>query len=221
MPMREDCRHFESRSYPGGEVARFCLLDLAPEAPWRCPADCKRYEPSLIDGTFAVGSLQRPQVEDEPEETPDNVEAILAAAEAIRTKAAADASRRDPRSGATRGRRRRPPLVAVRTAPPRRPGILRLRPPRLNRRGRFAAGGTRVTLSARGRARASTAIWHADAEDGVLARGSGAERMTALAGELPARCPEALDRRFEGLCFDWDGTAVASRHADGTEAREL
>ena len=93
MPMREDCRHFESRSYPGGEVARFCMLDLAPEAPWRCPADCKRYETSLIDGTFTVGSLERPPVEDEPDETPDNVEAILDEAEAIVTGAEADAIR--------------------------------------------------------------------------------------------------------------------------------
>jgi hypothetical protein len=106
MPMREDCRHFESRSYPGGEVARFCLLDLAPEAPWRCPADCTRYEPSLIDGTFAVGSLQRPPVEDEPEETPDNVEAILDEAEAIVTNAEADAVRDlERREGGDGGRR--------------------------------------------------------------------------------------------------------------------
>ena len=43
--MREDCRHFESRTYDSGETARFCVLGLAPEAPWRCPDDCSRYEP--------------------------------------------------------------------------------------------------------------------------------------------------------------------------------
>ena len=40
MPMREECKHFQSRTYSSGEVARFCELDLAPEAPWRCPENC-------------------------------------------------------------------------------------------------------------------------------------------------------------------------------------
>jgi hypothetical protein len=70
VPMREDCRHFESRTYASGEVARFCVLRLAPEAPWRCPADCSHYEPTVIDGTFQAGSLVRPAVEDEPDEPP-------------------------------------------------------------------------------------------------------------------------------------------------------
>jgi hypothetical protein len=66
--MREDCRHFESRTYnDSGEVVRYCTLDLAPEAPWRCPADCPRYERSLIDGTFERGSLDRHDPEPEPE----------------------------------------------------------------------------------------------------------------------------------------------------------
>ena len=39
MPMREECKHFESRTYPDGETVRKCNLDLAPEAPWRCPDD--------------------------------------------------------------------------------------------------------------------------------------------------------------------------------------
>ena len=43
MPMREGCKHFQSRSYDTGEVVRFCELDLAPEAPWRCPDDCASY----------------------------------------------------------------------------------------------------------------------------------------------------------------------------------
>ena len=33
--------------------------------------------------------------------------------------------------------------------------------------------------------------------------------------------PEQLDRRFEACVFDWDGTAVASRDADGIGARTL
>ncbi len=91
--MREDCRHFESRSYAGGETARFCVLDLAPEAPWRCPENCPRYEPSLIDGTYAVGSLARSTVEAEPDESPDDIEAILDEAEDIVTQAEPEAIR--------------------------------------------------------------------------------------------------------------------------------
>jgi hypothetical protein len=81
--MREDCRHFESRVYESGETARFCVLGLAPEQPWRCPDDCKHYELSVIDGTFETAGLARPPVEDEPEDTPDNIEGVLADAEAI------------------------------------------------------------------------------------------------------------------------------------------
>ena len=93
MPMREDCRHFESRTYPGGEVARFCQLDLAPEAPWKCPDGCSRYEHSLIDGTFVAAPLTRPVVEDEPDESPDDIEAVLDEAEAIVTGAEYDVVR--------------------------------------------------------------------------------------------------------------------------------
>src|SRR3546814_15216072 len=31
MPMRQDCKHFESRTYRNGETVRKCDLDLAPE----------------------------------------------------------------------------------------------------------------------------------------------------------------------------------------------
>jgi hypothetical protein len=85
--MREDCRHFESRTYPGGEVARFCVLDLAPEAPWKCPDDCSRYEHSLIDGTFVTAPVSHTDVEDEPEGSADDIEAVLDDAEAIVTDA--------------------------------------------------------------------------------------------------------------------------------------
>ena len=66
--MRENCRHFATRTYDDGEVARFCVLDLAPEAPWRCPENCPSFEPTLIDGSFVPGSLTHPSVEEEPDE---------------------------------------------------------------------------------------------------------------------------------------------------------
>jgi hypothetical protein len=66
MPMREECKHFQSRTYSDGEVARFCVLDLAPEAPWRCPDDCPKYERRLADAGWTHGSLIEPPLEAEP-----------------------------------------------------------------------------------------------------------------------------------------------------------
>jgi hypothetical protein len=66
MPMREECKHFQSRTYSNGEVARFCVLDLAPEAPWRCPADCPKYERRLADAGWIHGTLVEPALEEEP-----------------------------------------------------------------------------------------------------------------------------------------------------------
>jgi len=44
MPMRFECRHYESRTYANGETVRKCNIDLAPEAPWRCPDPCNGFE---------------------------------------------------------------------------------------------------------------------------------------------------------------------------------
>src|SRR5438876_241754 len=57
--MRSDCRHYESRTYASGEAVRKCILDLAPEAPWNCPADCPRYERRRIDAGWQYGSLAK------------------------------------------------------------------------------------------------------------------------------------------------------------------
>jgi hypothetical protein len=81
--MREDCRHFASRTYDDGEAARFCALDLAPEAPWRCPENCPSYERTVIDATFEQGSLARPSVEDEPDESAEAIGDLLDDAERI------------------------------------------------------------------------------------------------------------------------------------------
>ncbi|HVB06428.1 MAG TPA: hypothetical protein VNF07_09330 [Acidimicrobiales bacterium] len=83
MPMREECKHYQSRTYASGEVARLCVLDLAPEAPWRCPADCPRYERRLADAGWTHGSLVEPAVEDEPDEAPEEIASLLDAAEDI------------------------------------------------------------------------------------------------------------------------------------------
>lgn len=65
--MREECKHFQSRTYASGEVARFCELDLAPEAPWRCPPDCSAYDRRMADAGWVHGSLLEPAIEEEPD----------------------------------------------------------------------------------------------------------------------------------------------------------
>ncbi len=85
--MREDCEHFQSRTYSDGEVARFCELELAPEAPWRCPDDCGSYVRRLVDLTFERGSLAASQVEEEPVADQDELK-LLEEAEDILDEAA-------------------------------------------------------------------------------------------------------------------------------------
>jgi hypothetical protein len=114
MPMREECKHFQSRTYASGEVARFCLLDLAPEAPWRCPDDCPAYERRLADAGWVHGSLVEPAIEEEPASGGD-VASVLEDAEEIVNRIAPEAvaearaedARREGRQGWWRRRRGR------------------------------------------------------------------------------------------------------------------
>jgi hypothetical protein len=81
--MREECKHFQSRTYSSGEVARFCVLDLAPEAPWRCPENCPCYERRLADAGWTHGKLVEPAIEEEPEMAGTDIAALLDAAETV------------------------------------------------------------------------------------------------------------------------------------------
>ena len=85
--MRQDCKNFESRTYRNGETVRKCDLDLAPEAPWRCPADCPRYERRMADVNWAHGTLVTPATPDEPGDAldrgDDSVARLLDEAEEI------------------------------------------------------------------------------------------------------------------------------------------
>ena len=111
MPMRQDCKYFESRTYANGETVRKCDLDLAPEAPWRCPDDCPKYTRRLADVNWSYGSLVTPETPPEPESlgSDDSIAALLDAAEDIVNAAAPDvmaeveAERRKRRRG-PRGR---------------------------------------------------------------------------------------------------------------------
>ena len=100
MPMREDCRHYQSRTYASGEVARFCVLDMAPDAPWRCPDNCPVYERRLADAGWTHGKLVEPALEPEPPDVPaadaadllENAEEIISA---VAPDAIAEARKRE------------------------------------------------------------------------------------------------------------------------------
>ncbi|MFP5256299.1 MAG: hypothetical protein ACLGI8_10675 [Acidimicrobiia bacterium] len=79
MPMRQDCKHYETRTYPSGDTVRKCDLDLAPEAPWRCPAACHRYEKRLADVNWSHGTLVTPPTPDEPLDALDRNDGSVAA----------------------------------------------------------------------------------------------------------------------------------------------
>ena len=86
MPMRQDCKFFESRTYANGETVRKCDLDLAPEAPWRCPDACPAYQKRLADVNWQHGSLITPPTPVEPpglDERADEIAALLDEAEDI------------------------------------------------------------------------------------------------------------------------------------------
>jgi hypothetical protein len=76
MAMRQECRHFESRSYPNGETVRKCNLDLAPDAPWRCPAACPKFE-RRMDAGWTYGSVVPPRTPEEPPGLDDGTAAAL------------------------------------------------------------------------------------------------------------------------------------------------
>jgi len=88
MPMRMDCKHFESRSYANGETVRKCNLDLAPEAPWRCPDDCPSYARRMADVNWSYGSLVVPPTPPEPDG--EGIAELLDSAEDVINAAAAD-----------------------------------------------------------------------------------------------------------------------------------
>ena len=90
--MRQDCKHFESRTYAHGDTVRKCNLDLAPEAPWRCPADCASFAPRLADVAWQHGSLITPATPEEPASLGDDtsIGALLDEAENIINAAGPD-----------------------------------------------------------------------------------------------------------------------------------
>lgn len=88
--MRTECKNFESRTYANGDTVRKCNLDLAPEAPWRCPENCVGYERRLADAAWTHGSLVVPPPPPEPAGLDDgSAAALLDEAEDILNQAGA------------------------------------------------------------------------------------------------------------------------------------
>src|SRR5215210_7542590 len=83
MPMRTDCKNYQSRTYAGGETVRKCALDLAPDAPWRCPEGCTSFAPRLADVDWNHGSLVSPATPAEPAGLDESAAKLLDEAEDI------------------------------------------------------------------------------------------------------------------------------------------
>lgn len=83
MPMRTDCKNYESRTYASGETVRKCNLDLAPEAPWRCPENCRGFAPRMADVNWKHGDLIAPPTPPEPPGLGEHTTRLLDEAEDI------------------------------------------------------------------------------------------------------------------------------------------
>jgi len=83
MPMRTDCKNYESRTYASGETVRKCNLDLAPEAPWRCPENCHAFAPRMADVNWKHGDLIAPPTPPEPPGLGEHTARLLDEAEDI------------------------------------------------------------------------------------------------------------------------------------------
>ena len=105
--MRTDCKNFESRSLRTGDSVRRCRLELAPEAPWRCPAECPSYSPRPLDLAWESGTDPNAAAAhiDEPELT-DAAFDILAQAESLLAEAGDSIRAEEAAKQAKRNRRR-------------------------------------------------------------------------------------------------------------------
>jgi hypothetical protein len=83
VAMRTNCKFYESRTYPSGESVRKCDLDLAPEAPWRCPETCSAFKPRMADVGWSYGTLQTDLGPSTPPGYDESAAALLDEAEDI------------------------------------------------------------------------------------------------------------------------------------------
>jgi hypothetical protein len=81
--MRTNCKFYESRTYPSGDTVRKCDLDLAPEAPFRCPDNCPAFKPRMADIGWSYGTLQSDLGPPAPKGYDETAAALLDEAENI------------------------------------------------------------------------------------------------------------------------------------------
>jgi len=81
--MRTNCKFYESRTYASGDTVRKCDLDLAPEAPWRCPENCPAFKPRLADVGWSYGPLAQDAGPPPPKGYDETAAALLDEAENI------------------------------------------------------------------------------------------------------------------------------------------
>ena len=63
MSVREDCRHYSTRT-TGGEVVQRCRVDAAEATPFVCPEGCLFFEPRSITDAGWQRFEPRPTDED-------------------------------------------------------------------------------------------------------------------------------------------------------------
>lgn len=54
MAVRDDCRHYSSRTLATGEQVQRCRLSVNEEAPFACPEDCVFFEPRKMGTGWQV-----------------------------------------------------------------------------------------------------------------------------------------------------------------------
>lgn len=50
MGVRDDCRHYATRTTESGDVLQRCRLSVNEDMPFACPDDCLFFEPRAISG---------------------------------------------------------------------------------------------------------------------------------------------------------------------------
>lgn len=51
MGVREDCRHYSSRTTATGDIMQRCRLGVNEEMPFACPEGCLFFEPRKVSDT--------------------------------------------------------------------------------------------------------------------------------------------------------------------------
>lgn len=65
--VREDCRHYSSRTTAAGDVLQRCRLSVNEEMPFACPEGCLFFEPRKISEAGWL-RLDRPDEPDDPDD---------------------------------------------------------------------------------------------------------------------------------------------------------